>query len=62
LLFRSFKILTKLCFNPANENYRNRCLQYAPKIKNRITTLALGYDWPGTRNMGKKMRTPSEGF
>ena len=44
-------------FNPANENCRNKCLQYAPKIKNRITTSALKYNWPVTRYMGEKMRT-----
>jgi len=46
-----------MCFNSANKNYRNKRLQYSPKIKKRITTLTLEYDWPETRYMGKNEKS-----
>jgi len=51
-----------MCFNSASENYRKNCLQYMPKIKNGIKTLALEYDWPETRYMRKNEKTVREGF
>ena len=67
LLFRCFKVLTRhryqqMCFSSANESYRKKCVQYAPKIKMRISTLALEYDWPETRYMGKKWENLEGGF
>jgi len=46
-----------MCPNFGNENYRTKCPQYAPKIKNRIKTLALEYDWPETKYMEKNEKT-----
>jgi hypothetical protein len=42
-----------MCVNSANKNYRNKCLQYAQKIKNITTKLALEHDWLESGYMGK---------